>query len=104
MQILLQQSYLLVSRHPYDPGFDKKINEWIATKGNNILYIYGGRDTWSACKADFTDKVNAKRFMVPGANHYLARIKNMPPAMQQEFGEALKRMTGLTPDFSKLNN
>ncbi len=93
-----------IPRHPYDPGFDKKINEWIATKGNNILYIYGGRDTWSACKADFTDKVNAKLFMVPGANHYLARIKNMPPAMQKDFGEALKRMTGLTPDFSKLNN
>jgi hypothetical protein len=92
-----------IPRHPYDPEFGKKINAWLAADGNNILYIYGGRDTWTACEADFTNKVNAKRFVIPGANHFYARIKNMSPAMQQEFGEALKSMTGLTADFTKLN-
>ena len=91
-----------IPRHSYDPGFEKKINARLATSGNNILYIYGGRDTWTACEEDFTNKVNAKRFTIPGANHYYARIKNMPPEMQQEFGDVLKKMTGLTADFSVL--
>lgn len=92
-----------IPRHPYDPEFEKKINAWLAVKGNNILYIYGGRDTWTACKADFTDAVNAKRFVLPGANHRYARIRYMPPSMQQEFGDALNSMTGLIANFSALS-
>lgn len=86
----------------YDPGFEKKINAWLYNNGNNILYIYGGRDTWSACKPEFGDKVNAKRFIIPGANHFEARIKNMSAAMQQEFGEALEKIIGVKADFSAL--
>jgi len=86
----------------YDPEFERKINEWLATSGNNIVYIYGGRDTWTACAAKITNAVNARRFVIPGANHYFARIRNMPASMQREFGEALEVMTGLKPDFSAL--
>jgi len=86
----------------YDPEFEKKINAWLAIKGNNILYIYGGRDTWTACKAEFGASVNSKRFVIFGANHYMARIGNMTPAMQHEFGEALEQMTGLKADFAAL--
>jgi hypothetical protein len=46
--------------------------------------------------------VNAKRFVVPGATHATARIKNMPPAMQQEFVEKAKAMAGLSVDISAL--
>ncbi|MBS1933919.1 MAG: hypothetical protein JST96_07955 [Bacteroidetes bacterium] len=91
-----------IARMPYDPDFEKKINAWIAKSGNNILYIYGGRDTWSACKAEFGNGVNAQRFIIPGMNHYYARIRTMPPSMQQQFGDALYAMTGLRADFSKL--
>jgi hypothetical protein len=86
----------------YDPEFEKKINEWLATSGNNILYIYGGRDTWTACAVNITYAVNAKKFVIPGANHSFARIRHMPGSMQREFGEALEAMTGLKPDFSAL--
>ncbi len=92
-----------IPHHPYDPVFEKKINAWLATSGNNILYIYGDRDTWTACEADFTNQVNAKRFVMPGANHRYARIRYMSPSMQQEFADALKSMTGLTADFSELH-
>ncbi len=91
-----------VPRHEYDPEFEIKVNAWIAKKGNNILYIYGGRDTWTACKPEFGAEVNAKRFIVPGANHYAARIRNMPPAMKQQFVAALEQMTGLKADLSAL--
>ncbi len=86
----------------YDPEFERKINEWLATRGSNILYIYGGRDTWTACAVNITNAVNAKRFVIPGANHSFARIRYMPGSMQREFGEALEAMTGLKADFSEL--
>jgi hypothetical protein len=91
-----------VPRKAYDPQFEKNVNAWIATKGNNILYIYGGRDTWTACKPEFGPEVNAKRFIVPGANHYMARIRNMSPDMQQQFAASLEQMTGLKADLSVL--
>jgi hypothetical protein len=92
-----------IPRKSYEPGFEKKINEWLANKGNNILYIYGGRDTWTACGVTTTNSTNAKRFDIPGLNHFFARIRNMPPGMQREFGDALEKMTGLKADFSLLN-
>ena len=91
-----------ILRKPYNPDFEKKINSWLSKSGNNILYIYGGRDTWSACKAEFGDSVNAKRFIIPAANHYQARIRHMPAAMQQEFGAALESITGLKVDLAVL--
>jgi len=91
-----------IPRKNYEPEFGKKINDWLSKSGNNILYIYGGRDTWTACAADFTNAVNAKRFVIPGANHYFARVRNMPASMQQDFGDALEAMTGLKADFSAL--
>jgi hypothetical protein len=92
-----------IPRHPYDPEFEKKINAWLATDANKILYIYGGRDTWTACAPQLSKQVNVKKFIVPGANHYYARIKNMPPAMQEQFGNAIESITGLKANFSVLN-
>ncbi len=89
-------------RKAFDPAFGKKLSAWIYQSGDQILYIYGGRDTWTACKADFDPKVNAKSFIVPGANHFVARIKNMPPAMQQDFAASLEKMTGLKADLTAL--
>jgi len=91
-----------VPRKAYDPGFELKVTTWLANKGNNILYIYGGRDTWSACKMVYGNQVNAKTFIVPGANHYMARVKHMSPQMQQDFAASLESMTGLKADVSVL--
>jgi hypothetical protein len=84
-----------IPRKAYDPEFEKRISGWLAKSGNNILYIYGGRDTWTACKQELGSGVNAKTFIVPGANHGKARIRFMAPAMQQEFTASLEQMTGL---------
>lgn len=91
-----------IPRKSYNAEFGRKINEWLAKSGGNIIYIYGGRDTWTACEVDFTNAVNAKRFTIPGANHFFARIRNMPASMQHDFGDAIETMTGLKPDFSAL--
>lgn len=74
---------------------NEKLQEWLKTNGNNILYIYGGIDTWSAARVLVSDQVNSKSFLIPGANHASARIKNLPDNMLQEFKQKIKEWTGL---------
>jgi hypothetical protein len=40
--------------------------------------------------------------MIPGANHYVARVKNMPPDLQNEFAASLKKILGLQADLGAL--
>jgi hypothetical protein len=80
---------------PFDPTLNEKVSQWLADSGNNIIYIYGGIDAWTAAGIIVSDKVNSKRFLVPGATHGRARVKNMPPAMQQEYITKVKELSGL---------
>lgn len=91
-----------VQLKPFDPTLNARVTQWLADSGNNILYIYGGIDTWTSAGVIVSDKVNSKRFVVPGATHATARIKNMPPAMQQEFAEKAKALAGLTVNVGAL--
>lgn len=79
----------------YSAELYRKFQEWLDTKGNNILYIYGGVDTWSAARVLVTDKVNSRSFLIPGASHRTARIKNLPEGMKNEFVGKIKEWTGL---------
>jgi hypothetical protein len=80
---------------PFDPTLNAKVAKWLATDGNNMVYIYGGIDTWTSAGIVVSDKVNSKRFVVPGATHATARVINMSPAMQQEFAQKVKEIAGL---------
>jgi hypothetical protein len=83
---------------PYDSSFTLKIIRWLETKGNDILYIYGSIDTWTACMVIPSSEVNAKSFIIPGANHFVARVKNMPVEMQKAFAASIRQMIGLDAD------
>ena len=87
---------------PYDSTFTLNILRWLEKDGNNILYIYGSIDTWTACMVTPSPKVNAKSFIVLGANHFVARVRNMHPAMQKDFVEAIRQMIGKSADLSAL--
>jgi len=69
--------------------------KWLDEQANNILYIYGGIDTWSAPRVQVTNQVNSKLFLIPGAHHGTARIKNMPEKMKIEFAGKVKEWTGI---------
>jgi len=69
--------------------------KWLDEQANNILYIYGGIDTWSAPRVQVTNQVNSKLFLIPGAHHGTARIKNMPDKMKLEFAGKVKEWTGI---------
>ena len=87
---------------PFDPTLNAKVAQWLADSGNNIVYIYGGIDAWTSAGIIVSDKVNSKRFLVPGATHVRAKVKNMPPAMQQEYAAKVKELSGLEVDLSGL--
>ena len=93
-----------VTIQPYTGELNKKVQAWLKEKGNNILYIYGGIDTWSAARVLVSDQVNSKSFLIPGANHASARIKNMPATMQHEFTQLVKSWTGLDGKLDALKN
>ena len=84
-----------VTIKPFDPTLNEKVAKWLAEDGNNILYIYGGIDTWTSAGIIVSDKVNSKRFVVPKATHATARIRNMSPEMKKEFVGKVREFTGL---------
>lgn len=89
---------------PFTGELNKKVEAWLKEEGNNILYIYGGIDTWSAARVLVSDQVNSKSFLIPKANHASARITNMPAPMLLEFTQRVKGMTGLDCKLDALKN
>jgi hypothetical protein len=55
------------------PDFDcclmQKINTWIQKKGNNMLFIYGENDTWSATAVELTGETNSVKMVTKGGSH-----------------------------------
>jgi len=87
----------------YDSSFTLDVLRWLENEGNNILYIYGGIDTWSAAMVTPSAKVNARSYIIPGANHFVARVKTMTAEQKKDFVDAIKKMTGLDADLGVLN-
>lgn len=79
----------------YDPALNRKVAAWLKTGGNNMLYIYGGSDTWSADMIIPTSKVNSKVYVLPGKDHGKARVIHMDPAMKKQFTDQLGQWLGI---------
>lgn len=79
----------------YDPTLNNKVSSWLKSSGNNMMYIYGGSDTWSADMIIPTSKVNSKAYVLPGKDHGKARIKNMDPVMKKQFADQLGLWMGM---------
>jgi len=43
--------------------------QWLQTKGNNIIYIYGSVDPWTAAAIELTGQTNAIKIIQEGADH-----------------------------------
>ncbi len=83
---------------------NQQLQEWLKTNGNNILYIYGGIDTWSAARILVSGQVNSKSFLIPGAHHGSARIRNLPVEMQKEFVQKITGWTGIDCNLDVLKS
>lgn len=55
----------------YNPGVVPDILHWLQTEGNNIIYIYGGIDPWTAGAIELTGQTNALKIIQEGGDHRL---------------------------------
>ncbi len=85
----------------FDQSLILEVQKWLDTQANDILYIYGDIDTWSATRVIPSKEVNSKAFMVEDADHYKARVSNMNPKMKKDFFDHFEKITGLKPLKSK---
>jgi hypothetical protein len=80
---------------PLETGFDgkllKKVDRWLKKKGNQIAYIYGANDTWTASAVPPSKKVDSEWFIMEGKSHGDARIKNMTEAERVRLLAAFER-------------
>jgi len=84
----------------FDPTFMEDINKWLMTQGNNIIYIYGESDPWSAPRLEYLGATNAKMFWVKNGNHY-SFIRTLSETQQDELLQTLEDWLGITIERQK---
>lgn len=61
----------------FDGQLLKKVHTWIQSQGNNLIFIYGTKDTWTACAVPEKNDLDAEWFFMKGKHHGNARIRHM---------------------------
>jgi hypothetical protein len=74
----------------YHPKCIKKVRKYIENKGDKILYIYGGYDTWAACAPTPHPKIDALKMVLPGGSH-ATRVKHFSKEDQDKIMGTLER-------------
>ena len=82
----------------FDGSLLKDVHEWIESKGNKFIYIYGSKDTWSACALQPSDNVDSKWFFLKDKDHGAARIANMSVEEKQKLVTTLERWLSIKID------
>lgn len=53
----------------FDPEAMQDIHQWITTQGNNMIFIYGEVDPWSASAVRLSGQTNALKMVKEGGDH-----------------------------------
>ena len=81
----------------FRPQVMEDIIDWLETDGDNIVYIYGGNDPWTASAIESIDQTNSIKIIQQNANHQL-RINNIDE--KQLVFSTLETWTGIQFDAS----
>ncbi|MEJ2544709.1 MAG: S28 family serine protease [Calditrichaceae bacterium] len=73
----------------YDPKPMQDIKNWIDEHGNNMIYIYGEIDPWSASAVELSGKTNALKMVKKGGDHR-TRIKSFPEDQKEKILNTLE--------------
>ena len=65
------------SNPQFDCSLMQDINTWVQKHGNNMIFIYGGNDTWSSTAVELTGETNSIK-MVKGGGSHRTRINSFP--------------------------
>lgn len=74
----------------YNPEYIRKVRDYVENKGNKILYIYGGYDTWGACAPTPKPNVDALKMVLPGGSH-ATRVRHFPKEDQEKIMNTLNK-------------
>lgn len=73
----------------FDASSMVKINKWLQTDAEKMLFIYGEYDTWSATAVNLKENNKCQKFLNPEGSHK-TRIKSFPEEMQKEIVSTLE--------------
>ena len=77
----------------FNPQTMYNVYTWLRDFGNNIIYIYGETDLWSATAMELSGKTNAIKIVKKGGSHR-TRIRNLPEEQQATIYAALEDWLG----------
>ncbi len=82
-------------RPKWDGSLMKDVNSWIQNNGNNMIFIYGELDTWSATAVELTGKTNALK-MVRKNGHHGTNIRGFDEESKKLIYSTLEKWLGFT--------
>ncbi|MFA8435264.1 MAG: S28 family serine protease [Marinifilaceae bacterium] len=85
----------------FNPESMRKVNNWLQTEAEKMLFIYGEYDTWSATAVQLNGNDKCAKFVNPKGAHG-TRFKNFPSEMQKKIVEKLEKWLNMEIDESKL--
>lgn len=81
----------------YDDKFVPDVLDWLSKEGNNIIYIYGALDPWTACGVTPSAATNSLRVDVKDF-HHASRIRHLSPEQRAEVIAKLEAWIGVEID------
>jgi len=81
----------------FDPHAMQDIHQWITTEGDNMIFVYGELDPWSASAVQLTGQTNALMMVRQGGDH-TTRIRDFEEVDQERVRNALHEWLDVQPD------
>jgi len=79
----------------FKPKYMKKVDKYLKNKGNNMIFIYGEYDPWSATAfVPIEGKTNALKIVKKGGAHG-TRIHNLPENQRTQVLDSLEKWMGV---------
>lgn len=77
----------------YDPTTHRGVKSWLDANGDEMIYIVGEVDPWSATSYTPTTTTDAKKYVITNGSHS-SRVADLPLGEQKEVWEKLSRWMG----------
>ncbi|MBM7115512.1 S28 family serine protease [Archangium primigenium] len=79
----------------FKPNAMADVQDWVSTRGERLLFIYGTLDPWSAAAYSLGNAQDSYLFEVPGGNHG-ASIAQLPEPQRTMARDAVRRWAGVS--------
>lgn len=76
----------------FDPATIGKMAEWLKTDAEDIVFLYGGLDTWTVAQARLGTNKKVSKYVFDGKHHGNARLSDVDEKLRKEILKKLKAM------------